>query len=185
MEEKIRSLGWPTLEAGDYRLRPFDDADLDMIREASTDPHIPAITSVPVAYTDESGRRFLELQRDPTRPVRALALAERDTDRAIGGVALVLRDLDEGRASIGYFVVPSARGRGAAARGLVAMARWASSGLHIPRIQVYIEPWNIASIRTAEAAGFTQEGLLRGWQVVNEERRDMLMYSLLAADLEP
>ena len=96
----------------------------------------------------------------------------------------MLRDLDEGRASIGYFVVPSARGRRAAARGLAAMARWADNDLHIPRIQVYIEPWNIGSIRTAEAAGFTKEGLLRGWQIVDDERRDMLMYSLLASELE-
>ena len=183
MEETFRMIGLPMLEAGDYRLRPFRASDLEMIREASTDSHIPAITTVPAVFTEDAGRGFIDRQLNLARPVRALALAVRDTDRAIGCVALVLRDLDEGHVSIGYWVVSSARGRGAAARGLVAMSRWAAIELRIPRLQVYVEPWNIASIRTAEAAGFTREGLLRGWQMVGDERRDMFMYSLLASDL--
>ena len=46
-----------------------------------------------------------------------------------------------------------------------------------------MEPWNEASIRIAEQAGFRQEGLLRSWQEVGGERKDMLMYSLLRSDL--
>ena len=46
-----------------------------------------------------------------------------------------------------------------------------------------MEPWNEASIRTAERAGFRREGLLRSWQEVGAERKDMLMYSLLPSDL--
>ena len=110
-------------------------------------------------------------------------IAERETDRGVGSIGLWLRDLDQGRASIGYWVVGSARGRGAAGRALTALAAWALGPLGIPRLELYVEPWNLPSIRTAEQAGFVREGLLRSWQVVGAERRDLYGYSLLASDI--
>ncbi|WP_405670334.1 MULTISPECIES: GNAT family N-acetyltransferase [unclassified Streptomyces] len=60
-----------------------------------------------------------------------------------------------------------------------AVADWALRELRIPRLELYVEPWNTGSVRTAERAGFQREGLLRGWQQVGAHRRDMFMYSLL------
>jgi RimJ/RimL family protein N-acetyltransferase len=93
------------------------------------------------------------------------------------GLGLWLRNIDLGRASVGYWVAPSARGRRAAGHALCAVRDWAFATLHIPRLELYVEPWNTASIRTAEAAGFRREGLLRSWETVGDERRDMLMFS--------
>ena len=59
---------------------------------------------------------------------------------------------------------------------------WAHHELEVPRLELYVEPWNTASIRTAEGAGFRREGLLRGWQEVGGERKDMFMYARLSAD---
>ncbi|WP_376773462.1 GNAT family N-acetyltransferase [Nonomuraea endophytica] len=80
-------------------------------------------------------------------------------------------------------MVGSARGRGVAAQALRVVAVWALGDLHIPRLQLFVEPWNAASRRTAERVGFRREGLLRGWQQLGEERRDMIMYSMLDVDL--
>ncbi|ALO06192.1 Acetyltransferase, including N-acetylase of ribosomal protein [Streptomyces venezuelae] len=66
-----------------------------------------------------------------------------------------------------------------------AVAAWALKDLRIPRLELYVEPWNTASVRTAERAGFQREGLLRGWQEVRSERRDMYMYALLDGDPLP
>jgi RimJ/RimL family protein N-acetyltransferase len=81
--------------------------------------------------------------------------------------------------------VASARGRGAAALAVAALAGWALGELGIPRVELYVEPWNSASIRSAERAGFRREGLLRSWQELDGERKDMLMYSRLPADPVP
>ena len=59
---------------------------------------------------------------------------------------------------------------------------WAFTTHHIPSLELYIEPWNIPSIRAAEAAGFQREGLLR-WETVGGERRDKLMFSVLEEDI--
>lgn len=175
----------PELAAGPFRLRPFALADLDLIREASADPHIPLITTVPAEFTDEAGRAFVERQWDRARQGTgySFAIAETASGRAVGQAGLWLRDLGQGRASVGYWVAGSARGRGAAGHAVAAIARWAFTGLLIPRLELYVEPWNQASIRTAEQAGFRREGLLRSWQEVGGERRDMYMYSLLPADV--
>jgi [ribosomal protein S5]-alanine N-acetyltransferase len=45
------------------------------------------------------------------------------------------------------------------------------------RIELYIEPWNVGSIKTAERARFKREGLLRSHQEIGGHRRDMLLYA--------
>ncbi|WP_405684047.1 GNAT family N-acetyltransferase [Streptomyces sp. NBC_01387] len=68
-------------------------------------------------------------------------------------------------------------------RGLAAVVHWAFGDLQIPRLELYVEPWNTASARTAERVGFRREGLLRSWQQVGEERRDRFMYAMTGVDL--
>ncbi|MDX2591330.1 GNAT family protein [Streptomyces sp. WI03-4A] len=170
----------PELAAGGFMLRPWRLSDLPLVREASEDDHIPLITTVPSPYSEEAGVAFIERQwnRATTRAGYTFAIVA-SNDRPVGQVGLWLRDLAEGRASLGYWVVKSARGQGAAAAAVDAVAGWALRDLRIPRLELWVEPWNTASIRTAERAGFQREGLLRSWQQVGDERRDMFMYSLL------
>lgn len=62
------------------------------------------------------------------------------------------------------------------------MTGWALRDVGVHRLQLFIEPWNTASARTAEDVGFRREGLLRGWQQVGDRRRDMAVYALLNTD---
>jgi [ribosomal protein S5]-alanine N-acetyltransferase len=174
----------PVLAAGPFRLRPFALSDLDVVRQAAADPLIPLITTVPAAFTEAEGRRFIERQwsRAEEGTGYSFAIADAITGRAVGQTGLWLRDISEGRASVGYWVAASARGRGVAACAVMALARWAHHELKIPRLELYVEPGNTASIRTAERAGFQREGLLRGWQEVGGERKDMFIYARLSAD---
>jgi RimJ/RimL family protein N-acetyltransferase len=52
---------------------------------------------------------------------------------------------------------------------------WTIPALH--RLQLHIEPWNTASIRTAERVGYQREGLLCSHQEIGGRRRDMLLYA--------
>jgi RimJ/RimL family protein N-acetyltransferase len=175
----------PALPAGPFRLRPFVLADLDVVREAARDPYIPLITSVPAEFTETEGRRFIERQWDSARRGSGYSFAITDaaTGRAIGNIGLWLHDIGAGRASVGFWVAGPARGRGAAGHALRTLTFWALGVLGIPRLELSVEPWNEAAIRAAERAGFQQEGVLRSWQEVGGERKDMLMYSMLRGDL--
>jgi ribosomal-protein-alanine N-acetyltransferase len=175
----------PTLVATPFRLRGFEMSDLGLVGEASSDPHIPLITTVPAVFSESEGVAFIERQwsRAGLGEGCPFVIAEDGSDRGVGAIALMLRNLDEGRASIGYFVVKSARGHGAATHALRAVAAWGLRELGIPRLELFVEPWNAASIVTAERCGFRREGLLRAWQKVGTERRDMFMYSRLPGDV--
>lgn len=174
----------PVLPAGAFVLRPWRLTDLPLVREASADPYIPQLTSVPAVYSDEAGERFVQRQWQRAREGAGypFVIADRSDDRPLGVMSLRMKDAAEGRASLGYWLVPSARGRGAVTAALRAVTAWAFGELAIPRLELYVEPWNTASADAAERAGFQREGLLRSWQRIGGERRDMTMYSLLSTD---
>jgi hypothetical protein len=67
-------------------------------------------------------------------------------DRALGTAGLWLADLAKGRATVGYTVAPSARGCGVAVAALRALTLFAWTLPELFRIELYVEPWNTASI---------------------------------------
>lgn len=180
----MQELQWPksTPTYGAVRLRAFEERDVPMVRDLSTDPYQRTISSLPADASDQEALAYIrhQPQRLPEGIGFSFCIADRGTDEALGGTGLWVRDLAHGRSGVGYSVAPRARGRGVAAdalRALVGFA-WTIDGLH--RLEARIEPWNTASIRTAEAAGFEREGLLRSHEeLVGGRRVDLLMYALL------
>jgi ribosomal-protein-alanine N-acetyltransferase len=178
-----QSLSWPTspVAYGPVVLRAFSSADLPMVREMSADPHVPLIGTLPLNASAREAQAYIDRQRGrlPEGTGFSFAIAEAATGRGLGGIGLWLADLDRGRATAGYSVTPSARGRGVAAAALTALTSfaWTIPALH--RIELYIEPWNAGSVKTAERAGFEREGLLRSHQEIGGRRRDMLLYAAI------
>lgn len=174
----------PEIAAGAYHLRRFEERDVPMVLAASADPLIPLISSVPSEADRTSALDFIERQRRRLTDGYgySFVIAEAASGDGVGSIGLWTRDLDLGRASVGYWVVPDARRHGAAAGALRALSAWALDELGIARLELYVEPWNTASLRTAERAGYTCEGVLRSWQEVGSERRDMAVYSYLPSD---
>jgi ribosomal-protein-alanine N-acetyltransferase len=178
-------LAVPELRYGPVLLRGFALSDLPLLRQAAEDPYIPSITSVPPAYSDDSGRAFIERQHRLALEGHGYPFVIADVSdprHGLGALGLWLREIENGRASIGYWVVPSARGRHAAGLALRAAVTYAFEALGIPRLQLFIEPWNAASQRTAEYAGFTREALLRGWERIGGTQHDAYCYALLRRD---
>jgi RimJ/RimL family protein N-acetyltransferase len=172
----------PELRLGPVLLRPFLPSDLPLVRQAATDPYIPAVTSVPSAYSDDGGRAFIERQQDQAAEGHGYPFViadSADPRQGLGGLGLWLHEIESGRASIGYWVIPAARGKKVAGWALRGVVAFAFEVLAIPRLHLFIEPWNIASQRTAECAGFTQEALLQEWERINDVQRDVYAYALV------
>lgn len=169
----------PALDGRTVTLRAFQASDVDVVREAACDPLIPLITSIPASADREQALAFIDRQHDRLRQRAgySFAIAD-DTGAAVGQIGLWLRDPDNGRANIGYWVAPSARGHGFAAEALGVLVDWARTLPELHRVELYVEPWNEASWRTAERAGFAREGLLRSWRIIDEIPRDMFMYAM-------
>lgn len=172
---------------GDVRLRAFEDRDVDMIIDLSTDPYIPTIGSLVGNSNRDDARAYLRRQHDRLEAGLgyAFCVASASTDEALGTIGLHLTALTAGRATAGYAIAPAHRGRGLARQALTALTWFAWSIPDLHRIELYIEPWNVASVRTAEAAGYEREGLLRSHQEVGGRRVDMLLYAAIKPADQP
>jgi RimJ/RimL family protein N-acetyltransferase len=177
----------PVLTRPPVTLRAFQSADIPLVQEAGNDPLIPLITTVPASGDAGAARAYIQRQHDRlTSGVGySFAIADEATDEAVGQIGLWLKNVGHGRASTGYWIASRYRGRRYATAALEAISRWALSLEGIHRVELYVEPWNEASWRTAERVGYIREGLLRNWQQVGQERRDMYVYGLLPRDLAP
>ena len=169
-------------------LRPYAQADLGLVCAASADPVIPSITSVPRTYSDEAGRAFIDRQhqRAIDGDGYSFVIAEPHApELAIGSIGLWLHEIESGRASVGYWLVAPARGRGLAARRAAHARRVRLRRSRVPRVHLFVEPWNVASARTAVAAGFRHEATLKGWERIDGEQRDADCFALLRTEWAP
>ena len=172
----------PELACGLVVLRPYAVSDLTLVRQAAADPFIPSISTVPQRYTDDLGQAFIERQhwRASEGDGYSFVIAEAaDPATGIGSIGLWLQEIESGRASVGYWLLAPVRGRRLAAEALRGVVAFAFEELAIPRLHLFVEPWNVASARTAEAAGFHREALLRGWERIDGEQRDAECFTLL------
>ncbi|WP_378734831.1 GNAT family N-acetyltransferase [Nocardia brasiliensis] len=181
MAEQLPS--WPSVPptCGAIILREYTEADAHLAVELGEDPYIPLIGSLPAFPTPGQAREWIQRQRGHHAEGYgfAFAIAEAETDTAVGGIGLWLQDLPSGRAVVGYSVSPLHRGRGVATSALKALTGFAWTIPTLHRIELYIEPWNISSIRVAESAAYLREGLLRSHQEIGGRRRDMLLYAAI------
>ncbi len=178
----------PELSAGPVVLRPFEVSDLGLVRTAAKESDIVAVSSVPRHDSELAGLDFIERQHRRAQLGDGysfvIALGPEPT-RGVGSIGLWLHEIDSGRASVGYWILAEARGRGLAAWALRAVVSFAFGQLTIPRLHLFVEPWNVASARTAEAAGFRREALLRDWERIDGEQRDAESFALLRREWDP
>ena len=177
------TLKLPLLGNDLVRLRAFAEGDSGLIRSVSSDPLIPLITTVPKDDSEASALAFIQRQNDrlETDAGYSFAITDASTDEAVGQIGLWPRAVDPERASLGYWLGAPFRSRGFATAALALVTDWAfDNGLQ--RLELAVEPWNEGSWRLAERAGFRREGLMRSWQPVGDERRDMYLYARLSAD---
>jgi [ribosomal protein S5]-alanine N-acetyltransferase len=167
-------------------LRPWQADDLPAIAEASTDPYIPLVTSVPVPYTPAEGAAWLQRQHEQAAHGRGcpLAIISRSTGEPVGNTNITGIDWHHRRASIGYWILARHRRHGYA-RAAVALLPALASDLGLVRIEARIEPDNHPSQAVCRSLGFTEEGTLRAWYRIGDHNRDMLLFARLLPPYGP
>jgi ribosomal-protein-alanine N-acetyltransferase len=170
----------PTLRGSRVLLRAWRRSDAATIQEASRDPLIPTMTTVPSTPGEPEALAFIARQHERLETGAGYVFAIADpTGRAVGHIGLFLAA--GARASVGYWIVGSQRRQGYAAEALGVLTAWAKQLPDLDRLELYVEPWNNGSWRAAERAGYDREGLLRAWERVAGVPRDMYMYAQLTA----
>ncbi|MGL4175122.1 MAG: GNAT family N-acetyltransferase [Dermatophilaceae bacterium] len=171
----------PRIERPPVVLRPFRTEDADLVLSAGGDIAITGVTTVAPDGDLPQAVDWVERQhhRLTTGHGYSFAVADAATDRAVGQIGLWTPEVEHGRASAGYWIGPAFRTRGYATAALAALTEWALALEQVHRVELHVEPSNVASCRVAEACGFEREGLLRSWLPVGDDRRDVHVYSVV------
>jgi RimJ/RimL family protein N-acetyltransferase len=173
------------LSDGTIRVRLPADSDLPSIVEACQDEAIQRYTTVPAGYSTADALEFAARGVELAASGRGFetVVVDVETGAYLGGAGIRRHATDTGRWDIGYLLAPWARRRGIATRVVRLLSSYAFAELGAERIEICAEPSNEASQAVALKAGFRREGVLRAYQRIKGERRDMVMHSLLRGDL--
>ncbi|WP_122816826.1 GNAT family N-acetyltransferase [Nocardioides pantholopis] len=170
----------PVLRGERVTLRPWEDGDLNVVLSLASDPLIPLVSEVPNQLGPASARAFIASQRGRCEAGTGWAWAITvGGGPALGYVGALWTAQSAGRASIGYWAHRDSRRSGVTSEAVTAAATWLLSAGNVARLEAYIEPGNVGSIRVAERAGFEREGLMRSFAPVNGVRRDACLYARL------
>jgi RimJ/RimL family protein N-acetyltransferase len=143
----------------------------------------------------ELGRRAERAEHDRvTGRGLSLTILEAGDDTCVGQIEVHRVEWEHGRAELGVWVAPASRGRGLARRALALVGAWLLTEAGLARLELLAETDNQALLHAAQAAGFSNEGVLRGYYRALgrparrnrrhvAERVDMAVLSLVRRDL--
>ncbi|KAK4087150.1 hypothetical protein Purlil1_8448 [Purpureocillium lilacinum] len=150
----------------------------------------------PSPYTADAALEFFarhEKALHPTHPTHAAVLIKPNTadnpssePRMIGGLgADVMEDILYRTWNLGYFLTPSAWGKGYATEAVAGFVRWLfATWPQLNRIEGEAYGHNVASQRVLEKSGLKREGVRRGAAEKQGVLVDLIMFGIVRADLQ-
>lgn len=177
------------LTDGLITLRPYRVSDIDSVYEAVRES-IPELSLwmswCHLDYSIEETKTWIGSQPDKWEKGAEYNFAiSCDTGSLyLGGCGLSVVDRGCGIANVGYWVRASQTNRGIATAATLLLAQFAFSELKLNRVELTIAVDNQASLRVADKAGATREGILRNRVIKNGTPSDAVVFSFIPQDLE-
>jgi len=166
------------------RLRLFREDDAPAVSAACADPAIGRFTFMKEGLTEDEARDWIARGNAMWADGHPrFAIVDAETDRLLGQVGMAVSERYQS-AEAYYWVAAGERRRGVASTALGLLADWAFEH-DIERLYLLIDPDNEGSRRVAAGCGFTREGILRAFERVKGDRRDLVSWSLLPGDPRP
>lgn len=129
------------------------------------------------ANLERAGQAWLEGSQLPL----SIAVKAEDGWRLVGWVNLLI-DGPARSGEVGYWLDAGFEGRGLVTRAVTAVLDHAFGPLGLHRVALQTTTDNKRSRSVAQRLGFTQEGVLREAAAFPHERRDLMVYGLLARE---
>ena len=153
-------------------LRPIEARDVAAIGEGLAIPETSRfMLHIPTAYTLRDAEAWVQRCEQVWRDESSFPFAIVD---AADGAFLGSIELSGDSGTIGYWIAPSAQGRGVATRALQLLCGWASQR----PLQLTTHPENVASQRVAEKAGFRRIGTRTEQLRFRDGERESILFEL-------
>jgi RimJ/RimL family protein N-acetyltransferase len=156
-------------DAGPFAGAFRDDPELGIMIGADEDP------------TENGVRRFIARQPGLRGRGEFLGMAVTDATRRpfLGHVMLHTFAWRHKRAEIGYWLVPSARGRGVGRTAVSLLVGWAFDELELERVEITTTPDNGPARALAGSLGFNEEGVMIARNLERGRRVDVMILARL------
>jgi RimJ/RimL family protein N-acetyltransferase len=164
----------PTLQYGQFTLRPLSEADIDAIYQSCQDPLIPRFTTVAENFTMELAQGFVR-EKTPRlfaerKAIHWALTINKDVSPAAlkvaGGTFLgpfSIHGIEEHNhiGEIGYWLNKDVRGYGYGSIGCRMVTEYAFETLGLRRLAGIVDTDNEASKKVLLNAGYSHEGLMK------------------------
>ena len=164
--------------------RPWRRTDAGEVAAIMTAPAMHEFLPLPDPYTRQDAEQFVTgfgVRGRSDGSAVAGAVVETATGRLAGAAELRLPGRREVSGEIGYWVGVAAQGNGYAAETTRALAGWAFAH-GVQRLEIRCAVGNLASAKTALAAGFQFEAISRSKEMTPRGPRDGALFARLAGD---
>lgn len=133
-------------------------------------------------YTEKIQLRKIQesLRQMQLRREYSFGIFLRDTQELVGHISIyAIKRLPFSSAFVGYSLDEAQAGKGIATEALQAVCQFAFEDVGIHRLEAYVSPRNVGSVRVLEKAQFEREGLLKQLLYVNGTWEDHYLYARL------
>ncbi|MFJ7936609.1 GNAT family N-acetyltransferase [Sporosarcina sp. NPDC096371] len=134
-----------------------------------------------VAVQREKIRESIYQMRD--RREYNFGIFDKQTDRLIGHISLYsIKRLPFSSGFVGYSIDEREIGRGLGTEAVRLVTHFAFGKMALHRVEAFVSPRNIGSMKVLEKAGYSQEGLMRKLLYINGVWEDHYMYATIEDD---
>jgi len=177
----------PPLSDGVVTLRPWAEEDAGaLVAAIDGDPEISKwLEMIPQPYGEAEAKAWIAAAQGMWRDGTAATFGVRANGEVVAGCGVNWIDREHAVGDIGYWAGRDARGHGYVTRAVQLAARW-SFDCGCERLQLRADAENEPSLRVAERAGFTREGVQRSARYNPRlgRRMDFVVFSLLPGELD-
>lgn len=157
-------------------LRRFELNDIDDLLEWATDDLVTKFMMWDTYTSKSQAQDFFHHVIKNHEWFRAICLGK----KVIGTITLEKgKGAHSCKAELGYVLSRVHWGQGYASEAVQIALKTGFIDLQVERIEAYVDPANVASMRVLEKSGFTREGLLRKSILQKGVIQDRLLYSFL------
>lgn len=112
-------------------------------------------------------------------------LLDKETQHIIGWCGYHTWYIDHGRAEIGYGLIDEhTKGKGLMSEALKAVLRYGFEQMQLNRVEAFVAPENIPSLKLVDKFNFTREGQLRKHYLKDGNLEDSVVFGLLKEEWE-
>lgn len=185
----------PTIQYGQFTLRPSSEEDIDAIYQSCQDPLIPKFTTVPANYTKVLAEGFVRTKIaqlfEERKAIHWVLTVNKDVSPSaikVNGETFLgpfsIHGIEEHNhiGEIGYWLNKDVRGHGYGAIGCQMVTNYAFETLGFRRLAGIVDNDNEASKKLLLSAGYQHEGLMKNR--VTRDNGNQINMDLFAATPE-